>query len=128
MNEDDVLKRCPYCSKCFAMTDVLHDNNVKPIGMAFGKRNTEKAYYFFQHEAPGCGTSLLIDVQEFSDLIQEKIPTQKLTLGECCEEHCVNIKDLSECNQECYFAPFRRFLLRMLRSKSATESATVKQR
>jgi hypothetical protein len=99
---------------------IVDDPAVWPVGTAFledGGPGTR--YYYFRHETMGCGTSFMVDVEHFKQFITEPIPDKVMRLELGCEGHCVNIHDLSDCQQECHFAPFRRFLLKMLAEKSA---------
>jgi hypothetical protein len=85
--------------------------------MSFDGDDIETAYYFFQHESPTCGSSFLVPVEAFASLIDEPLPTRKATLGDGCEGRCTNVKDLQTCKNECFFAPFRRLLLKMIEAK-----------
>jgi hypothetical protein len=117
---DEIVKKCNCCQAHLTAKQLVDDIAVKPIGTAFyedGDMGTH--YYFFQHETPDCGTSFVVDVEHFKQFITEPIPDNVLRLGPSCEGHCVNIDDLSDCGQECHFAPFRRFLLKMLATKKA---------
>jgi hypothetical protein len=114
---NQLIKECTYCKSKLTLTELAKEPCLVPIGMSFDGNEFDMAYYYFQHEIPECGTSILVAVNAFEPFISEDVPETKLTLSDECEEHCVNIKDLSECKQECFFAPFRRFLLQMLETK-----------
>jgi hypothetical protein len=117
---DEIVKKCNCCQTCLTAKQLVDDLAVKPIGTAFLEDDgLGTHYYFFQHETPDCGTSFVVDVEHFKQFISEPIPEKVLRLGPGCEGHCVNIQDLSDCQQECHFAPFRRFLLKMLATKKA---------
>jgi hypothetical protein len=119
---DDPIRTCPFCNDILTLDKLVSDPLIRPIGMIFGKGSFEHAFYCFQHETQDCGTSFLVNVLIFSPYLSEPIPKERLTLTESCERHCVNIKDLSECKQPCLFAPFRRFLIKMLETKGKTKS------
>jgi hypothetical protein len=119
---DDLIRACPFCKVKLTLDKLVSDPLLRPIGMAFGKGSFENAFYCFQHETQDCGTSFLVNVLIFSPRISEPIPKERLTLTESCERHCVSIEDLSECKQPCLFAPFRRFLIKMLETKGKTKS------
>lgn len=115
---DEIVKKCNCCQTCLTARQLVDDLAVRPIGTAFlSAEGSGIHYYFFQHETPNCGTSFVVDVEHFKQFISEPIPEKVLTLGPSCEGHCVNIHDLSSCGQECHFAPFRRFLLKMIAEK-----------
>lgn len=117
---DEIVKKCNCCQTCLTAKQLVDDLAVKPIGTAFLKaQGPGTHYYFFQHETPDCGTSFVVDVEHFKQFITEPIPEKVLELEPSCEGHCVNIHDLSDCRQECHFAPFRRFLLKMLAEKKS---------
>ena len=118
-----VVKQCPSCKASFTLDQLAHDPELKLIGMSFAEDSIECAYYFFQHEVPNCGSSFLVRVDEFRALVHEGIPNERMTFRDCCEEHCVSIKDLSDCRNECYFAPFRRLLIRMMQAKDRARTA-----
>ncbi len=115
----EIVKICPCCQIPFTLEELANNPEIRLIGMSFGEDSIEWAYYFFQHEASNCGSSFVVKIESFLSLINEPVPTEKMALRDCCEEHCVNINDLSSCKNECYFAPFRRLLLEMIAAKSA---------
>jgi hypothetical protein len=117
---DEIVKKCTYCQMSMTARQIVDEPTVRPIGTAFfedGGPGTH--YYFFQHETPDCGTSFVVDVEHFKQFIAEPIPEKVLTLGPTCEGNCASILDLDGCGQECHFAPFRRFLFKMLAAKNA---------
>jgi hypothetical protein len=116
-----IVKVCNMCGKKITADELVYSPELRPIGMAFDD-TVQHAYYFFQHEVPGCHTSLLVAIEHLQDYISETIFPEKKTLTDCCEEHCVNVNDLSGCHQECYYAPFRRFLLEMIANKAVAKA------
>jgi hypothetical protein len=123
---NDVVKKCTLCGRGLTAMDLANNPDLKLVGMLCMPGENEKAYYFYQHEVKDCGTSIAVDIEVMKQFITESIPDEKLTLSKCCEEHCVNIKDLSECQQECYYAPFRRFLFKMIDQKKQVVSNLTK--
>ncbi|MFH2056681.1 MAG: hypothetical protein ABIJ61_12030 [bacterium] len=113
---DEFLKICNFCKRTFSPQQLLDDPDVKPIGMLYDSE-LAIAYYLFQHEVPDCGTSFTVNVQNFRNLLAEKIPHRRHTMTEECLRHCANIDDFEECRLDCEFAPFRRFLLQMIDRK-----------
>jgi hypothetical protein len=117
---DEIVKKCNCCQACLTAKQLVEDLEVRPIGTAFLEdEGPGTHYYFFQHETPDCGTSFVVDVEHFKQFITEPIPEEVMTLEPGCGGHCANIHDLSDCGNECHFAPFRRFLLKMLAAKMA---------
>jgi len=127
MVAEKVVKTCTLCQALLTAREIVDNPAIRPIGTAFlEEENSDTHYYIFQHEIPGCGTSFAVDVEYFKQFIVEPIPEKKMTLGAGCEGHCASINDLNECTQECYFAPFRRFLLKMIEHKNrAAKKAKV---
>lgn len=122
---NQVVHTCPYCKEEFDLKALIHDPSVDLIGMSFVEDDPEWVYYFFQHEKPNCGSSFVVKVDEFHSEINEPIPTEKLTGRDCCEQHCVSIEDLNACQQECHFAPYRRFLQKMLEWKTLIRESSL---
>ncbi len=108
---------CPCCKEWFSLERLATDPVLRLIGMSFDGNGFEVAFYFFQHENSQCGSSFLVAVDAFKSLIDEPIPEHKATLSEGCEGRCTSIEDLQTCKNECYFAPFRRLLLKMMEAK-----------
>lgn len=120
---EEIIKKCNCCLESFTAVQIIEDKFVVPIGVAFLEtEQTDSHFYFFQHNTEACGTSFVIDVEKFKKFVDEPIPEAVLRLKEGCEGHCVNIHDLSDCQAECHFAPFRRFLLKMLAEKAAKQA------
>jgi hypothetical protein len=38
-------------------------------------------------------------------------------MTECAEKLCLNPRSLENCENKCYFAPFRRFIMKMVKLK-----------
>ena len=116
LNEE--IKKCPGCGAILTAKQIMYDPIIRPIGMAYLGDDEDTAFYYFQHEIDGCQSSFVVPVDEFKDFIDEEIHPEKLYGTDQCEQHCVNIADLEACCSECYYAPFRRFLLKMIELKS----------
>lgn len=91
--------------------------------MAYLEDEAGTAYYYFQHAVSGCGSSFLINIKEFEPFIEEELPQVSLRGSGYCGGHCVDLHELSICNNECFYAPFRRFILRLLETKKAAEAS-----
>jgi len=111
------IKKCAYCKAELTIEDIIKSPQIKPIGMAFNDINTRAAFYFFQHDVPECGTSFLINVEEFAEYVNSPPDLEKLSMSDCCEEHCVSIDDFNSCQQACHYAAYRAFLLKMIEDK-----------
>jgi hypothetical protein len=116
---DTLFRHCPGCGRALRLRDLLESPEFEAVGMSFegGKFSAEFNSYYFNHKTADCGTTLCVPVDLFVTLIPETIPEQVLSGTEACEKHCVRVDDLSACQQDCHYAPFRRFLLaRLIRS------------
>jgi hypothetical protein len=120
----NLIKKCNLCQAWFSADDIVYSPDIKPLGVAFMDEGDDKAYYFFQHTIPACGTSFVVCADDLTAFIAESIPAEQLTFSEDCEGHCVRLDDLRECHQECRLAPYRRFLLHMITLKSPHSSVS----
>lgn len=114
------VRSCPNCRTQLTLYDLALDPQIRPLGLTFNGTDLSTAYYCFQHEKPQCGTTFLIDVERFAPLIDELIPDRILAGNVECNGHCVRIDDLEVCESECHMAPYRRFLMRMLKTKACS--------
>lgn len=128
LSGNDRLKQCPCCGQWLTLDDFLSDVEIEPIGMSIDTEVPELNYYYFNHECAGCGTTFLVDVMVFRQCIEEPIPAEILTGSPECEGHCTRIEDLAVCANECRFAPFRRFLLKLREKVQAGPTARPARR
>ncbi len=110
-------RQCTCCGYEFELAAVMTDPVIVPIGMQFEDPDHRYNYFYFNHVCEGCGSTLLIPVLDLLPLIDEPVPDEILTGGETCGGHCTRLSDHAPCEAACRYAPFRRFLLRMLRAK-----------
>ncbi len=110
--------RCSGCGKQLALQELIDSPEIEPIGMQLDDTNLKFNYYYFNHNDPSCGSTLLVPITEFIPLIHEPIPGSIAAGEEGCGRHCLDVQDLSNCTNECHHAPFRRFLLEMIERKS----------
>ena len=119
------FKKCSYCKAILSIRDIVHNPEIVPIGITFADDTIDGAYYFFQHETPNCGTSFVLPVQSLRQFIIEPIPAENLAPSDRCPRHCASLRDLSVCRIECFFAPYRRFLLKMVALKREAAHQTI---
>jgi hypothetical protein len=115
--DNPILKQCTVCGAQLTLDQFEHDPQIVPIGMMFIDDDITEAYYLFQHEKPGCGTSLAVPVELFRPAILEQIPEKIRALTDCCELHCTKLSDLGNCHAPCLFAPYRRHLIALVERK-----------
>lgn len=120
-----LVKECPKCAVGLTLSDFLTKVEIEPIGMSIDPVDPELNFYYFNHECANCGTTFVVDVRAFVPCIDEPIPTQILHGSSVCGGHCTRIDDLAQCPNECLYAPFRRFLLR-LRDKLSADSRSTR--
>ena len=120
------IKRCGNCGVWLTANDFVNNPELSPIGMMFIEDDTTTAYYMFQHETPNCRSSIAVPVEAFKEFIVKPVPDRVLALSECCEQHCVNLHDLGNCQQPCHFTSFRRFLFQMIEKKGRAAVPEIK--
>ncbi len=108
---DESRRACTGCGHSYDLAELVRDVDFVPIGMQFEDPDQQFNFYFFNHECPNCGTTILIPVLDFLPFIAEPVPDLVRTGMEDCGRHCTRIEDLSECRAQCRYAPFRRYLL-----------------
>lgn len=114
-----LVKKCPKCAVGLTLEDFLTKVEIEPIGMSIDPVDPELNFYYFNHECANCGTTFVVDVRAFTSCIDEPIPPQILNGSAVCGGHCTRIDDLAQCPNECTYAPFRRFLLRLRHKQTA---------
>ncbi len=119
------FKTCSGCGREFSLDDILNSGEIEPAGMQFIDEDFKWNVYYFNHMCDNCGSTFLIPVRDFLSVIPETIPETVLTGEDRCEQHCLRMSDLQECQQECYYAPFRRFLLSLIVNKKLVKGPPV---
>jgi len=114
---DGKIKQYKGCDQWLSADEIINDLDIRPIGMSFLANNFKRAFFFFQHETPECGSSFLVDVSLLEQYVYEHIPEQNLIMTDNCARYCVNIEDLDNCQNACHNAPYRRFLLKIIEIK-----------
>jgi len=117
------VKECPKCKAKFTIDQLFNDPDIIPIGLCFLEDHPDLNCYFFNHEKDDCKTTFTVQVEAFSDLVQDDIPTEKLTGMEGCEGRCLRIDDQDFCSQNCHFSPYRVLLSKMRKAKEVRDNA-----
>lgn len=113
-----VVKECPTCNEPFSTQALLEDLMVDAVGMMLIDEDLTMSAYFFNHLCPGCGTTFSVAIDKFRELIKEEIPDTLLAGSPVCDGHCTRLRDLADCDNPCSNAPYRRFLINVLHSRS----------
>ena len=117
MSTSAKTKTCPKCKLEFSLQDFLTRSDIEPIGLSTDFNGQGDCYFFFCHNAPECMTTLTIPMEFFLPAITEGIPHEQKLLKAGCPRHCTTIADLRCCGCTCYQAPFRRFMLELIKSR-----------
>jgi hypothetical protein len=118
-NLKETIENCSCCGQDLTAADFIADPALELVGLACIDKDPKQSYYFFIHNDPGCGTSLLIDVHKFIPFIKGDISSDTKMNCECSESFCIHLKELKDCERECYLSPFRAFLYYMVDLKTA---------
>ena len=114
---------CPACKISITLDDLISDPVYRVLGMNVDHHDPTLNFYYFNHETAHCGTTFVVPVEYFSNLVEEPIP-DLIRLGESsCPDHCVRLDDKADCSHHCHWAPFRRFLRVLIERKAAAQSS-----
>lgn len=94
----------------------MADPGVKVKGMGFEDGNPNTTLIYFNHS---CGTTFAIPVDHFRKHLEENVPEFNLAACDLCPGSCNSLEDMSECDQDCQHAPYRRLMLNMIKVKRA---------
>lgn len=114
---DERFKRCPACDQWFTLKDILDNPELEPVGLSFEEGFPQANLFYFQHANGLCNSSFVIPVAQLIQLIDEPIPENILGGTDKCSAHCTQLDDWAACGQDCYYAPFRRFLINLIKRK-----------
>ena len=114
---DNRIAECPSCGQIFTLEDIVGSSDLEPVGMGFVNSDIEANMFHFRHVTPDCGAKLRIPVQVIAPHLDEPIPESILTDTDQCDGHCRTEDDWAACTQNCYYAPFRRFLITLVKRK-----------
>ena len=112
---NDKLKQCPNCGTWFSAADIMYSGRIEPIGMQVeDPENPEACFFYFNDLAAYCQTTFVVPATAFTPFLEESIPDKVLFYSKECDGHCTRLDDLADCNRECRWAPYRRFLLSLI--------------
>jgi hypothetical protein len=115
---NDKIEECSGCGQWLTAEDLITGPKLHLIGMARRNDDSMRAYYFFTHDVPGCGSSLLIDAEKFIPYISEITTNNRSITCSCSNDFCVHIDELKNCGQKCFLEDYRNFFFLMLKLKA----------
>ena len=80
----------------------------------------ERGLFLFNHNIEGCGTTLAVEIVNFTDLYTGSIYSEPLTGSEECPEHCLYKDDLDMCSAKCECSYIRE-IIQILKNRKNTK-------
>lgn len=118
-----VFKKCTKCGFVWPQRAAfLSDPNLRMIGYQVAFDDLMAGLFLFNHN---CGTSLAILADDFQDLYDGQIYTERLNGTERCGGHCLHKSDLSPCPAKCECSYVREIVQVIL--KWPKQEASFKQ-
>lgn len=112
------FKTCTGCGTVWSdRQDFISDPEVVLCGYQPDFVNLEQGLFLFTHRRAGCGTTLALPVQVFSDLVQRPLLSPRLTGSPDCPTHCFRMNDLEPCPALCECA-YVRDVMQLLRREA----------
>ena len=115
---DDKIEECSGCGQWLTVEDLITKPELHLIGMARRSNDPTRAYYFFTHDVPECGSSLLIEAEKFNPYISGMTINNQFIACSCSEDFCVHIDELKNCGRKCFLEHYRNFFFLMLKLKA----------
>ena len=113
------FKHCSKCGKQFSLEDFLTDPHLEPIGISTDYHEPRRCHFYFCHTLPECMTSMTVPVEFFLPGVEEPVPEESLRDTPACPRHCSTVADLRGCSANCTVAPYRRFILRLMKMRES---------
>ncbi len=122
-NESKYFKKCSKCGFVWPKrASFLADPNLRMIGYQVNFDELMAGMFLFNHV---CGTSLAISADDFRDLYDGPVFTEKLNATDACDGYCLHESDLRPCPAKCECAYVREIVQLIL--KWPKEGVAVKQ-
>ncbi len=100
----------------------LNDPDIEIIGYQPDFDDLEEGLLYFNHNKTGCGTTLSLYVNQFSDIYSGPVYTESKTLGPECPGFCIHKDNLEPCPAYCACA-YVREVMQILRQYNKKKSA-----
>jgi len=110
-----VFKKCS-CGKVWAdRAAFLNDATVNLIGYQVHFEELQTGLFLFNHLTADCGTTLAVEVKDFSNLYSGPVFVQRLTGSPTCLGLCLHRETLERCPAQCECA-FVREVIQIVRN------------
>ncbi len=106
------FKKCSKCGFVWAQrASFLSDPSLHMIGYQVNFDELMAGMFLFNHD---CGTSLAISADDFRDLYDGPMFTERLNGTKECGDHCLHESDLQPCPAQCECAYVREIVQMIL--------------
>ena len=117
------FKTCTCCGKVWQTRDeFIKDNHLTLEGYQADLDSLEEGMLLFTHHWADCGSTIVLEVQDFSDLYDGPKYLGRLTLTEDCSRLCLDKQNLNRCVAMCECAYVRELLQIIIKHKAAYQS------
>ena len=97
---NSIFKQCPNCSHEWNIrTEFLNDPKISLTGYQTNFDNLKQGLFLFDHLT--CKTTLAIKAEQFHDMYNGPIFTERKTGSEECLGYCLRPQELSRCPAKC---------------------------
>ncbi len=105
------FKECGSCRYSWEdRNSFLTDPDLELIGYQVNFNDLESGLFLFNHEVDTCRTTLALRAEEFRDLYQGQIFTERMTGSDKCPEWCFYEHEIGHCKNSCECAYIREIL------------------
>lgn len=120
-----LFKTCPMCHKSWAtLESFLSDPAIIFNGFQPDFEHEEKGLFYFTHETPHCGSSMLLQTEKFYSLHDGQRYEESLHLTQDCPGLCLNREELGRCEAKCKHA-FVREISQLIMARGAKAAHAV---
>lgn len=119
----DIFKTCPMCGQTWrTRDDFLDDADLRFNGYQANFSAMEHGLFYFTHEIPPCGSTMIISAEAFLSLYSGPRYTQQLYKNRECAELCNDRTQLGRCLNHCEYA-FVREVSQIIKDRSRQNTA-----
>lgn len=115
LSERDIMAKnslhaCSGCKKLLSAEDFLHDPNLPVIGMGYKYVNGNSVFFFFNHDIPECGTTILLEAEKLTTGMKQ---FSNQTFSDGCRCGCdfgITMDNIYACDDICDLDPYKELL------------------